>query len=170
MADQNECGGTLQQVPKVDVADQIASGDIQPPERRRGQRVRCECEKAAIRDEPIGYLELAKIIFGVGNRRTLRLVDKILCENMRDDLQAGRPFAAVAVQRVGDNKPGIGFFECAWKLGRFDRVVDAADFVTQEWNDYRRSLGVGCDDHAADVLPVTRVISGAQTGAHLTCV
>ncbi len=117
-------------------------------------RVRRECEKAAINGEPIGYEELAEAVIGDADRgsqdrRFIRLADKALCENMRDDVKAGRPLSAVVVQPVGNTVPGDYFFIWAWELDRFTGDEDPAEFVAREWAAYRQSLGL--DDYADDL-------------------
>lgn len=137
-------------------------------------RVRRECEKAAISGTPIGYADLAEAVIGDADRRSpdcrfIRLVTKALCENMRDDVEAGRPLSAVAVHSVGSDMPGSDmpgsyFFVCAFELGRFVADQDAAEFVVCEWDEYRLSLGVDGDD-AADGLPLKRVLAAAKMRA-----
>lgn len=107
-------------------------------------RVRIECNRAAIEGQPIGYRELAEVTIGDADRgssecRFIRHVDAALCLNMAEDAAAGRPFSAVAVQPEGGNFPGIGFFECAWELGRF-KDNDCRSFANSEWTALRRSL------------------------------
>lgn len=122
-------------------------------------RVRHECDVAALGGETITYREIAEAVIGdadrgTRDRRFIRLVDMAMCENMKDDHKAKRPFSAVAVRQTDTDIPGSYFFNQAWELGRFGGDDDPAKFAEQEWASYCQSLRVVLtDDHADDLAP-----------------
>lgn len=108
-------------------------------------RVRQACEHAALNDRTVTYQELAEAVIGDADRgspdrRFIRLVDAALCENMKDDAKARRPFAAVAVRRADTGHPGEHFVMQCIELRRWDERQSIGEFVAAEWAKFREHV------------------------------
>ena len=101
---------------------------------RLAGRARPLCEEAAARGERLSYGEIARSLGLESYESHRERINAALTLNMKEDAEAGRPFASVAVVQGGGNGiPGEGFYEAAWALGRFGDGDDARDFVEREW-------------------------------------
>jgi hypothetical protein len=84
---------------------------------------------------------------------TIHQITVALERLMEEDAEAGRPFiAALALSKARGGLPGVGFFDCAQRLGRFTgdaNALEARSFHANELNAALKFWG-GCDENTID--------------------
>lgn len=106
------------------------------------------------------YGELARLL-ALSPPNTIHQITAALERLMEEDAEAGRPFiAALAVSKVRNGLPAIGFFECARRFGRFNgdpNGIEAQSFHATEL-DAALKFWCGCDASCRDQEGRSRLV------------
>ena len=93
-------------------------------------RIRTHLQGIAALATPITYLALAEEL-DLTPPNTIHQITDALEHLMREDTANGQPFiAALVISKTWAKLPAPGFFDCAWRLGRYDGELSGTEAWT----------------------------------------